>query len=389
VTAPIIVVGGGLAGAAAACLLARSGREVSVFERGALAAHKICGEFISAEARTYLERIGISLMALGAHPIGEFRLVRGLAAASCALPFMGLGLSRKVLDEALLRHAAHLGADVHRGQTVKLKRDRDPIVLDVGGGEIRAETLFLATGKHDLRGPRRHGVAPSDLVGFKLHLRLTPVQRSALSGAVELLLMPDGYAGLQPVEDGLANLCLLVDRTRLRRLDGGWDALFEDLMRTEPHLRRRLTGATAVGGPLSIYRVPFGFVHRPGSDDAPGLFRLGDQMGVIPSFTGDGMSIALHSAIMAASCYMAGAPAAVYHQRMRRDIAGQIALSGLLDRTGRTKAGQIALMRLGALWPSGLRLAARLTRLPDRAVSHLLSLNVTSDRTMELPGASA
>jgi menaquinone-9 beta-reductase len=386
-TVPIVVVGGGLAGAAAACMLARAGRNVLVFEHEAKPADKICGEFISGEARTYLERIGIGLAGLGAHPIHEFRLFRGLSVVSCALPFTGFGLSRRVLDEALLSHAARCGASVRRGLTVKLKRDCDPIVLDAGGAEMQTESLFLATGKHDLRGLRRDGVAPPNLVGFKLHFRPTRTQQAALAGAVEILLMPDGYAGLQSVEDGLVNLCLLVDPARLRRLGGGWEALFEDLMRTEPHFRKRFTGASAATRPISIYRVPFGFVHAPMPDDAPGLFRLGDQMAVIPAFTGDGMSIALHSAMTAASCYLAGLSGAAYHQRMRGDVAGQIARAGVLDRAGRSNTGQSALMLLGGFWPGGLRIAARLTRLPTRAVSRTMAADFFPDRPAAVAAA--
>ena len=114
-------------------------------------------------------------------------------------------------------------------------------------------------------------------------------------------MFPDGYAGLRPVEGGAANLCLLVDRARLRDAGGTWDGLIADLRRREPHLAIRLDGAAAMSErPVSIYRVPFGFVHEPGSDHPDGVFRLGDQMGVIASFTGDGMSIALHSAADAA-----------------------------------------------------------------------------------------
>jgi flavin-dependent dehydrogenase len=104
-------------------------------------------------------------------------------------------------------------------------------------------------------------------------------------------------------------------------------------------------------------------------------------MGVIPSFTGDGMSIALHSAVMAASCYLAGTSAADYHARMRNDIAGQVARAGLFNRIGRSGVGQTALMRLAQTWPGGLRVAARLTRLPDQAVVRLLAVAMTQGRT--------
>jgi hypothetical protein len=98
------------------------------------------------------------------------------------------------------------------------------------------------------------------------------------------------------------------------------------------------------------------------------------------------MSIALHSAFMAASCYLAGESSGAYHRRMRGDIAGQFARAGLLNRAVRSNAGQTMLMCLGALWPSGLRLAARLTRLPDRAVSRMLACGLSPDRTIAATG---
>ena len=367
-TFPVVVAGGGLAGAAAACLLARAGRPVVVVERQAQAVDKVCGEFISAEAQEYLGRIGIDLPRLGGHLISALRLVHGTASVACRLPFAGVGLSRRVLDEALLHRAAELGAEIRRGEVASLTQDRGPVVLDVGGRELRTDALFLATGKHDMRGFRRVA-APSDLVGFKLHLRLAPAQRDALAGHVEILLLRDGYAGLQLIEGGLANLCLLVERSRLQSAGGSWAGLLEDLNRTEPPLRARLAGAVPQIAPLSIFRVPYGFVHAPSAEDPPGIFRLGDQMGVIPSFTGDGMSIALHSAAVAASCYLSGADAAIYHRLIRNDIAGLIARAGALYRIGSSAPGRAMLMRAAAIWPGGLGLAARMTRVPRRAVA--------------------
>jgi flavin-dependent dehydrogenase len=234
---------------------------------------------------------------------------------------------------------------------------------------LRPETLFLATGKHDLRGLRREWARPDDLVGFKLHLRLVPAQIAALARHVELIMLPDGYAGLQLVEDGLANLCLLVSSARLQRVGGAWEALFEHLLASEPHLHTRLSGATAAFKPVTISRVPYGYVYTPSPQDPPGIFRLGDQMGVIPSFTGDGMSIALHSAALAAGLHLAGCTAAAYHRKMRQDIAGQIRRARVLNMFARSAAGRKLLMQVAAIWPAGMRLAASLTRVPQKALS--------------------
>lgn len=371
-TLPAIIAGGGLAGAATACLLASAGRPVKLFERDHQPVEKVCGEFISAEAQAYLARIGLDLASLGAHRIDRLRLIRRNTIVACALPFAAVGLSRRVLDEALLQHAAKCGAEIIRGVSVRLRQAGTEKILDATNGEqIHADTLFVATGKHDLRGLRRRAPAP-DLVGFKIHLKLTASQQGELAGHIEIILLADGYAGLQLVENGQANLCLLVDRTRLQKAGGTWPALLEDLTRAEPHLQTRLAGATALHRPLAIFRVPYGFIHTPNAEDGQNIFRLGDQMGVIPSFTGDGMSIALHSAMAAAANHLNGVSAARYHHQMRGDITGQIGRAGALYRLGRTAPGQAILMRTAALWPGGMRLAARLTRVPPQAVARSL-----------------
>eukprot|EP01037_Dinobryon_pediforme_P006008 gene6008-6080_t len=343
----VVVAGGGIAGAAAACLLARDGVEVTVLERSLGPTDKICGEFLSAEAQHYLGGLGLDALALGGHPITRVRLVKGGSVAQAALPFRGLGLSRYVLDEALLDHAERCGAAVMRGVVV---------------GEITPEMRFLATGKHEFRAARRDlDTAPERLVGFKMYWRLTPVQRAALSGVVEVILFRGGYAGLQMVEGGRANLCLLVHRDRLADAGGVWSGLLEHLTAECSHLRTRLEGAEPLlARPLTISSVPYGFMHRPAAGET--LFRLGDQACVIPSFSGDGMSMALHSAALAVRTHRSGGSPRQYHARLRQDVKGPIRRAMALYRLGRFGPGQRVLVQALRLWPDLMRRAAEGTR---------------------------
>ena len=360
-----LIAGGGVAGAAAACLL---GPKATLIEREARAHHKICGEFISHEAQSYLARLGIDPLALGAAPIHAVRLVHGRRAACADLRFQGLSLSRRALDEALLAQAAQAGAELLRGHAI---RSTSPAGLEVdGAGRLAAPAVFLATGKHDLRGARRQsGQAAEDLVGLKMYFVLHPAQRAELAGHVEILLFRGGYAGLQLIEGGVANLCLLINRARFKAAGSAWPGVRLDLERTCPHLARRLAGAAeALDRPLSIFRVLYGHLHAPGPADWPGLFRLGDQIGVIPSFCGDGISIALHSAFAAVAAHR-GADARAYHDRMRQDIKGQIDRAGWLYRAGRARPG-LAVAAARA-WPGALRWVARLTRVPAWAMADL------------------
>src|SRR5690349_3538986 len=114
-----LILGGGPAGAALGMLLAKAGRSVTIFEKTCAAHDKVCGEFLSHEAIRYLRGLGVEPDALGAKPVDHVRLAgRGLL-GQCALPFTGISLTRRVLDEALLTRAREAGAHVERGLCVE------------------------------------------------------------------------------------------------------------------------------------------------------------------------------------------------------------------------------------------------------------------------------
>jgi flavin-dependent dehydrogenase len=360
-----VIVGGGLAGGAVAALLAQAGARPLVLERESEPRDKICGEFLSTEAQAHLSAIGLDVTRLGGAPIGGVRLIAGRRRVEARLPFAALGLTRRRLDEALLSHAARLGAGVERGVSV---RDVSPGQLETSQGSLRAPTLLLASGKHDVRGARRDTAgAILGMIGFKSYFRLSERMRAALEGFVEVVFFDGGYAGLQLVEGGVANLCLLVRHGRFEAAGRNWPALLEDLRR-EPHLARRLGDAVELSArPLTISDVPYGFVHH-GANDPAGLFRLGDQAAVIPSFCGDGMSIALHSARLAARAVLEGAGAASYHARLRADVSGQIKLATWLQRRIEAWPGRHAVVFALSLVPGALGRLASWTRVSEPAL---------------------
>jgi flavin-dependent dehydrogenase len=149
-----------------------------------------------------------------------------------------------------------------------------------------------------------------------------------------------------------------------------WDGLLDHLCRTNEHLHERLAHARALlDRPLSIANVPYGFVHAGAPGDPEGLFRLGDQMGVIPSFSGDGISIALHSAQVAALTYLQhGNAASAYHRRVAREIGGQIGFASSLYDLSRAPLGRLALIMACRLYPGILGALAAWTRVPAPAL---------------------
>ncbi|WP_297295910.1 FAD-dependent monooxygenase [uncultured Methylovirgula sp.] len=364
---PVLVIGGGLAGAGLAVTLASAGRAVTLVERETQPHHKVCGEFVSAEAMLYLRDLGIDLESLGAVRIDKVCIIAGEKRATVVLPFPALSLSRLVLDDALLSRAVACGARVERGhRAIGINREGPSwrAALD-DGSAISASDIFLATGKHDLRGWKRGPGTQNDLIGFKLHWRLTDAQAQALRSAVELFLFPGGYAGLEPIESGRVNLCLVVRRQEFFTHGQSWEAFFAWLLRICPHLRQRLSDAQPCWArPLAISTLPYGFVQRR----SDGLWRLGDQAACIPSFSGDGMSIALHSARLAAHHFLEGDDVEAFQMRLAQDVTHQVRratlLSQMLLQPFGQKAGMAAIRHLPAL----LRVAARATRISENHI---------------------
>ncbi len=330
-----LVVGGGLAGSAVAIRLARAGREVVLLEREAGAHDKVCGEFLSFEAIDSLRALGVEPLDLGAVSIDSLRVCIGARLSHTALPFVALSLSRRVLDEALLDRAVAAGAQVRRGvRATAADRRGDGWAVRTASGDMAASEVFLATGKHDLKGARRPPGRQNDLVGFKQHLRLT----EPLGPQVELHLFEGGYAGLEPVEDGVANLCLVVRKGVLAAAGGDWDTLLKRIRRQCPDLQARLDGAMSLTPrPLAIAAIPYGYVR--GQSD--GLWRLGDQAAVIPSFAGEGMAIALHSAELAAAFALAGETPDAFQRALAGELRAQVGRATLVSRIIVTPWGKV------------------------------------------------
>ncbi len=346
--------------------LAGAGREVTLLEKEREAHHKVCGEFLSREAIQYLRQAGIDPLDLGACAIDRVRLHSRKRTVEAGLPFTALSLSRRILDEALLLKAEEAGCYVRRGACVeRLEATRDGWSVRLRSGEtIRTRTVFLATGKHDVNAWERGGAAQPDLVGFKMHWRLAPAQSADLHDAMELFLFRGGYGGLSLIESETANLCLVVKRNTLRQI-GGWVDLLRWLENEVLALRGRLQNATPCWQkPLAISPIPYGHLGGP----ADGVWRVGDQVAVVPSFTGDGMSIALHSAILATEMYLNGKSADDYVHRLTGQLRAGMHFASFLSRAMVTPAARALAPFLLSLVPNTLGRIALSTRIPDRAL---------------------
>ena len=295
----VVVVGGGVAGSAAAIALAERGRRVLVVEKQRYPAHKVCGEFLSVEVEAALARLGVgaAIRAAGAHPITQTLVTAGDGAAfRASLPGTALGLSRYTLDTLLAARARDAGAVVREGVAVRgVTGDLDRgFVVETDAGSFGARVVFGAYGKRsalDRRLARPFLGAKSPFVAFKAHY-----DGLEIPGTVELHAFEGGYCGLSHVEDGRVNACWIARATALQAAGGRPEDMVERTFAQHPFLARRFAAMHRLTD--RFYAVgPVAFT-RKGVFDGD-VCMIGDAAGMIAPLCGDGMAMALHGAALA------------------------------------------------------------------------------------------
>ena len=354
-----IAVGGGLAGAAFALELARSGARVAVIERTGGPSLKVCGDFLSGEAQELLAHLGLDLAVLGAASIKALRLVTGERRATGNLPFLACGLSRLRLDEALLAKAQAAGAELIRGETATaLEPAGKNVRVRIGDRSFEAQCGALATGKHNLRGwPRGAGTRTA----MKISLVPTREAAAALDGIVQLVSYRGGYIGACNVEDGAATICWLLDAPAMQELGPDWRAHLDHIARQSSALGDLIAGARFLSQrPAAVSAIPYGYVRR--ATIAPNVFPLGDQLCVIPSFTGDGTSLALSSGLAAARSVLGGLSAGEFQADFLARIRAQFLWARAVETTFRYAPARSFSVGAIAVAPGLVGLIAGLTR---------------------------
>ncbi len=301
-----LIIGAGPAGCIAALELARAECPPILLDRSAEVGDPLCGGFLSWRTLAQLDDLGVSLATLGGQRVDRLRLFSNGRETGTALPSPALGLSRHALDSHLRTMATRAGADLQ----IDAIRGLEPGCAHGKEREWKAATIFLATGKHDVRGQGRPRTGNDPALGLRIRLP-SSAERSALIGsAIELHMFEGGYAGIVLQEGGSANICLALRKSALADAEGGPARLLEQIGHDNPFFAQRLGDDWRDARIETIGAVPYGWVAQ---ETEPGIYRLGDQAAVIPSLAGEGMSIAVASGAMAAHRWLAegaqGAPA--------------------------------------------------------------------------------
>lgn len=304
--AEAIVVGGGPAGSVTSALLAEAGHAVILLDKASFPRHKACSEYITPGGARSLARLGVlaEVEAMGAHRVSGMRVVVP-SGASWLSDFegphgaRGVGITRWKLDALLLDRARAAGVDVRERAHVRgaaAGADGGAVDLSLGGTRetLRARLIVGADGRASVVSrslgldagrffPRRTGLVA--------HYRNVP----GLDRYGEMHVGPHGYAGLAPLEDGIANVAFVSDAAAAHDRSGSLEEYFEDGLRRLEQLWPKLAAAERIGpirgvGPMA---------HQTTRAAGDGYLLVGDAAGFLDPFTGEGVSEALLGAILA------------------------------------------------------------------------------------------
>jgi len=277
----VAVIGAGPAGSTLAALLAERGVEVALYDRDAFPRDKLCGEFLSYDALPVLEPLGAldAIDRAGAPRISHCRIVGANRTYELVFPHEARGVSRLFFDDLLVRTAVARGATL-RTETVASLPDAKVIVGAWG-----------RWGRFDQQLARSFVNVRDRNFGFKRHYR-GPARDS-----IDLYAFGRGYLGVNAVEAGITNICGLVHASRLAGHKGRWDAFVDTLRREEARLEE-LYAAHEPAQEQFLSSEPV--IFRARSAVEGGVFMIGDASGVIDPLTGNGMAMAVQSALLVA-----------------------------------------------------------------------------------------
>ena len=359
-TPPVLIVGAGPAGCAAAIELARAGRRVIMVDKAVFPRDKCCGDGLTTLALRHLDELGLRPESVPSWRDVDEAWLRSPSGREVRLPLPREGrfaaiTPRIELDAALLDLARANGVDVREQRSFASVDAREhSVIVSVEGPDgsemVEASWVIAADG---MWSPVRRalGAAESGYLGewhaFRQYVNdVDGPAADRLYVWFDADLLP-GYAWSFPLPGGRVNFGFGVLRDGERRIQDmkeTWGDLFD-----RPHIREALGPNAVPEGRHTAWPIP-ARVDRAATGIGRVLF-VGDAAMATDALTGEGIGQALLTGSEAARAIVAaGSPAAVrarYRKAVEHHLLADHRMSMRLSRVlarDRGARGAIALL---------------------------------------------
>lgn len=355
----VVVIGAGPAGAAAAIMLARAGRRVTVVDKATFPRDKCCGDGLTTLALRELDDLGLDPASVPSWCTVDAAWLRSPSGREVCVPLpTGQGIyaattPRVELDAALVDLTLEAGVEVVQGHAVTgLHLDASGATVEVEGHEpLRAAFVVAADG---MWSPTRKllGLAEPGYLGewhaFRQYARnVTGPAAERLYVWFEPDLLP-GYAWSFPLPDGRVNIGFGVLR-RAGHSGKEMSQLWSGLLQ-RPHIAEALGPGVELEGRHTAWPIPAA-VDSAVLSHGRVLF-VGDAARATDTMTGEGIGQALLTGRLAAEAIVAAAPGRVdeverhYRSAVRHHLLADHRMSAVLSRALAHRRGARGAIRL-------------------------------------------
>ena len=308
--ADVIVIGGGPAGCSAAIGLSRLGYNVVLCDQAKFPRDKVCGEFISPAADPILDRLGILSRIETLNP----KRLKGVSISSFEgkefsidYPFQpglaerptSLSVSRYELDSLFVEEAKRAGVEVREQYKVTEFLFEDDCVIGIRGWDgnktsfsIHAPLVIDAGGRNAL-SLKKFQLKEEPVGGVKIAMAAHWEGALIADDYCYMHVSDPGYTGISNVGSDRANVVLVVDRDSMNGENP--DKFYLDTVMKNSQRYKILRNAKCLESVRTVESLAFSVKSLP----CGGLLMVGDAMGFIDPFTGEGIYLSLRSSEIA------------------------------------------------------------------------------------------
>jgi menaquinone-9 beta-reductase len=320
--ADVIVVGAGPGGSSAAFHLAKHDAKVLILEKSEFPREKVCGDGLTPRAVKQLIAMGVDTEGDGWTRNRGLRVIGGGVRLEldwpdlASFPNYGLTRTRLGFDEALVRRAQAMGAELRTSTTVtgpifddrtgrvvgvqatqgpdkEPRTFRAPLVIAADGVSGRLALAMGITKRED----RPIGVAVRRYYKSPRHMDDYLESWLELRGKTDRSKLLPGYGWIFGMGDGRVNVGLGVLNSSVEFGKSNYREMLTDWMNGTPDDWEMNDEANA-DGPILGAALPMGFNRVP--HYARGVMLVGDSGGMVNPFNGEGIAYAMESGALAA-----------------------------------------------------------------------------------------